>query len=209
MRKPCSRASSPRLSWSRALCALRSPPPRPMRVFARRPGHSSSPRRLRRGADTSAIRFRGSARSAHAGRERTAIVDSSPACPAPAQVGPSRSGGAPSRRPLLPRKPVDHALEDHRIVVPAVTRAEEQGHRLALRLPCHGRQRSMLSSQLANIATAECAPPRRVVTEPLPELVRRPQLLHPPADRGGPLAQPRGQSRSTRIRSPSPRSGSS
>src|SRR5262249_46851278 len=49
--------------------------------------------------------------------------------------------------------------------------------------------RLTLSLELRKIPTPEFSPPRGIMAEPLPQLVRWPELLHPLIDGGRPLGQ--------------------
>src|SRR5262244_322098 len=58
-----------------------------------------------------------------------------------------------------------------------------------LRLPRNRGDGLTLSLELSKITTPEFAPPRGIVAEPLPQLVRWPELLQPLIDGRRPLAQ--------------------
>src|ERR1051326_6805631 len=73
-----------------------------------------------------------------------------------------------------------------------VARAEEQGDRAPGSLSRDRHERVALGPQLAEVPATELGPPSGVVAEPLSQLMRGAEILHPRADAGVVLGETAG-----------------
>jgi hypothetical protein len=98
-----------------------------------------------------------------------------------------RSASTASAPPRM--QPFEYSLENNRVVMRCILRAEDKRDRAVRSSPGQRFQHLPLRPELESVSVAELRPAPRVVTEPFPQRMGGTELLRPQIDRGPPPRQ--------------------